>query len=59
MTLSTRQRERLAVIRRAIQEIANRPDLSPAAKERGIRALKRAEARALQGSGTPAHPPTA
>lgn len=37
--------ERLEVIRGAIQEIQSRPDLGQAAKERGIRALKKAEAR--------------
>ena len=40
--------ERLAVIRDAIQEIQSRSDLGEAAKQRGIRALKKAEARVWQ-----------
>lgn len=45
--LSPRDAERLAVIQEGIREIQNRRDLDPAAKERGIRALKKAKARLL------------
>lgn len=45
MTLSPQMAERLEIIRGAIQEINNRPDLGQAAKERGIQALKKAEER--------------
>lgn len=41
-------RERLALIEGAIREIQSRRELSPEAKDRGIRALERARARALQ-----------
>lgn len=44
-------RERLALIEGAIREIQSRPELSPEAKARGVRALERARARALR-----AHP---
>lgn len=40
--------ERLTLIEGAIREIANRRELSPEAKERGIRALERARERALR-----------
>jgi len=52
MSLTEKQMERLAVIRAAIEEIANRPDLRPAARERGVRALKKAEARLLREIST-------
>lgn len=55
MALSSKDMERLSVIRGAMEEIANRPDLKEAAKQRGLRALKKAEARVLsqmERSGT-------
>ncbi len=42
-------RERLALIEGAIREIESRPELSPEAKARGVRALERARERALRG----------
>lgn len=48
MRLSPQEAERLALIRGAIGEIKNRPDLGHAAKERGIRALEKAEERLWQ-----------
>lgn len=51
MALTSSEQERLSVIRGAIEEIANRPDLCEAAKERGVRALRRAEARLLSAAG--------
>lgn len=49
--LSRKAAERLAVIQGAIREIQSRPDLSPEAKERGVRALEKARARLWQNAG--------
>lgn len=48
--LSPQDIERLAVIQGAIREIQSRSDLSPAAKERGVRALEKARARLWQNA---------
>lgn len=43
--------ERLRIIRQAMNEIANRRELSPQAKERGLRALRIAYEQAQGGRG--------